>query len=253
MSLLSAFSKNPLAKLQKLPRFQHGTFRTPQYLIDYNDPLSFYHEYNDIFNKRIYHFSTSNPTPTIIDAGGYIGLVTLYLKSTYPQAQITTFEPDPTIFSMLQQNIKQNKLTDVTLIQAGVGKTEKTVQFYPDNSDGGSLYTTQETTKPITIELVKLSSYIDEPIDLLKMNIEGAEGEVFEEIAHKLHLIKEIIFEYHAFSSLPQTLGKILDLLNSKGFRYIVTDSVGAKVPVPFNPPKQHQYFNLVYAKNMNL
>ena len=63
----------PLDKLKTLSRFQQGTFVTPEYTIDYLDSLSLYHEYSDIFQNKIYHFSTNNPAPVIIDAGGYIG------------------------------------------------------------------------------------------------------------------------------------------------------------------------------------
>ena len=101
------------------------------------------------------------------------------------------------------------------------------------------------------IRIVKLSSYINRPVDLLKMNIEGAEGEVFEEIEDKLHFVKEIIFEYHAFDNLPQNLGKILIILERNSFRYLITNAVGKGINIPFHLPKKYQYFNLIYAKQI--
>ena len=82
------------------------------------------------------------------------------------------------------------------------------------------------------------------------MNIEGMEGEIFEEIEQRLPLIKEIIFEYHAFHHLTQHLGKILTILDRKGFRYLVADVPCAPTPIPFRMNMNYKHFNLVYARN---
>lgn len=239
-----------LNKIQKLPRFQKGFFSFNKYTIEYVDALSLYYEFKDIFENRIYHFRSTSPQPKIIDAGGYIGISTLYFKSIYPNAKITVFEPDKNIFSILQRNIKQNDLTNITAVNAGLGEEDKIVNFFSDQADGGSIYNSSDMNHTKKIQLTKLSNYINQPVDLLKMNIEGAEGEVFEEIKEKLFLIKEIIFEYHAFYNLPQNLDKILRILDQSGFRYAVTDATSTKIPVPFQMPKNYKFFNLVYAKN---
>ena len=241
-----------LHHLKRLARHTPGSFSFGSYNIDYTDPLALYHEINDIFNNRIYHFESKTRQPNIIDAGGYIGLATLYFKSIYPDAKITVFEPDPSIFSVLEKNMQQNNLKDLSLVKSGLGKKNDTCFFYQDQSDGGSIYQNTEAKK-IKVNITTLSKYITKPIDLLKMNIEGAEGDVFEEIKDKLPLIKEIIFEYHAFSDLPQNLGNILNLLDKNGFRYAITDATSAKIPVPFNLQPDYKMFNLVYAKNKNL
>jgi FkbM family methyltransferase len=252
LSRFNYFKKktSQLSKLQNMPRFKNGVFHSREFAIEYTDSLSFYHEYNDIFKNRIYHFSTTKKEPTIIDAGGYIGLSTLYFKSIYPDAKITIFEPDKKIFETLKKNIVKNNLSNITAVNLGLGSEEKKVRFYPDNADGGSIY--GDTNNFTEIELTKLSKYINKEIDLLKMNIEGAEWEAFEETKEKLNMINEIIFEYHAFSDLPQTLGKILQLLDENGFRYLVTDAISAKIPVPFKLQPNYKNFNLVYAKKMS-
>ena len=218
--------------------------------MEYIDPLSLYYEYKDIFEKRIYYFYSKKKFPVIIDAGGYVGMSVLYFKSIYPQAHITVFEPDANIFLVLKKNIETNNLKDVKLIKAGLGKINNSVEFYPNEADGGSMYKISNN-KTTNIKIVRLSSYINQPVDLLKMNIEGAEGEVFEEIEDKLHFIKEIIFEYHAFDNLPQNLGKILTILDRNSFRYLITNAVGKGINIPFHLPKKYQYFNLIYAKQI--
>lgn len=249
--MIHPFSKFALKKLKFLPRYQRGIINLKQYTVEYIDPLSSYYEYKDIFEKKIYHFYTNKKKPIIIDAGGYIGLSVLYFKSIYPQSQIIVFEPDSNIYRILNKNINNNNnLNNITSINAGLGKKNKIAKFYPDNADGGTMFNgdNMEATK---IKIVKLSTYINKPIDLLKMNIEGSEGEVLKEIEDKLHFVKEIIFEYHAFDNLPQNLGKILTILDKNSFRYLITNAVGKQITIPFHLSKKYCYFNLIYAKQI--
>jgi FkbM family methyltransferase len=239
--------------LKKLDRYKYGIFFFKNMKIEYVDSLSLYHEFKDIFENKIYHFESQTKTPFILDAGGYIGLSTLYFKYIYPDAKIITFEPDPSIFKVLKNNVEKNKLGSVTLVNAALGAKDGTMLFFADGADGGFCIDKDvlgKVNNKSLVSVVQLSNYIDRPVDLLKMNIEGMEGDVFEEISHKLHLVKELIFEYHAFYNLPQSLGKILNLLDSKGFRYLITDATNAKIQVPFVLRKNYKCFNLVYAKN---
>lgn len=244
---------NELESLLNLPRLNKGSIDFDKYKINYTDSLSVYWELKDIFESEIYNFSTNNTEPVILDAGGCVGVATLYFKKLYPDAKITVFEPDTDLFSTLSQNIANNKLSDVTLVNSGVGKEAGTVNFFADGVDGGSIYEGINDNKlKVLIDVCRLSEYMDQRIDLLKMNIEGMESEVFEEIESKLSNVNEIIFEYHAFAELPQSLGNILNILDRNNFKYVVTDATNAKIPVPFNLSKNYRFFNLVYAKNFN-
>lgn len=245
------FLKPKIEKLKNMPRNINGSYSFEKYKVEYTDPVSFYYEYKDIFENKIYDFKAVRSNPLIIDAGGCIGMSVLYFKKIYPDCTIRVFEPDPIIFSVLEKNIKNNGFENVLLVNAGLGKTEETINFYSDGSDGGSMYKTGEVNET-KVKVVRLSQYLNEKIDFLKMNIEGMEGDVFEEIEDKLINVREIIFEYHAFDELPQNLGKILNIFDRQNFRYIVTDATNAKIPVPFSLDKNYKYFNLVYAKNLN-
>ena len=241
-----------LSDLKLLERHKDGEFKYNQFKLHYTDSLSLYNEIVDIFEDRIYYFKTNNPKPTIIDAGSCIGVSILYFKQLYPLAKIYGFEPDKNIYSVLKKNIEQNHLTDVEILNFGLGKTVGILKFYPDNSDGGSVVEEQNKDSVVEISIKTLSSYLNEPIDLLKMNIEGMESDVFEEIESKLSNVNEIILEYHCFDNLKQTLGNILNILDRQGFRYVVTDATNAKIPIPFNLKKNYKYFNLVYAKRID-
>ena len=239
-----------LEDLLSLPRHTHGSITLNRISIAYNDPLALYNEYKDIFIHKIYHFNSPHPAPVILDVGGYIGLSALYFKTLFPGAKITVFEPEPAIFALLKANLVNNGFSDVLLIAAAAGKEKTKALFYPDGADGGSLLA-REQTRVIEVNLVRLSDYIAGDIDLLKMNIEGMEGDVFEEIEPKLSRVKEIIFEYHAFAHLPQRLGDILTRLDRNGFKYLVTDVPCARTPLPVGMNQNYKHFNLIYARKM--
>ena len=48
------------------------------------------------------------------------------------------------------------------------------------------------------VKTVKLSDYIDRPVDLLKLDIEGAETAVIEELGEKVALARRIYVEVHS-------------------------------------------------------
>lgn len=239
-----------LEKLKILPRYSTGEIELNDLTIHYNDPLALYHQYNDIFIQNIYHFEPSHKHPLILDVGGYIGLSTLYFKKMYPQSKVIVFEPDPVNHEILKKNIASNKICNVTVIHAGAGQKEGEILFYHNDSDGSSKFLPGQHGTAIKINQIKLSQYITEPVDMLKMNIEGMEWEVFVEIESKLPSIKNIIFEYHAFFNLPQHLGKILNILDKNGFRYLIADVPCAKTSIPFRMTKNDKNYNLVFAKN---
>ena len=239
-----------IERLRTMPSRQRGEFAFGKYVVEYTDPRSFYGEYKDIFESRIYHFDTTSPAPVIVDAGSCIGMSVLYFKSVYPGARITAFEPDSGMCEVLRRNLARNGASDVRVVNAGLGKSEGSASFVPDGADGGSMVAgAGSASERVTIQVTKLSSYLDGPVDFLKMNIEGMEGDVFEEIEPRLAQVKELAFEYHCFHDLPQNLGKILQILDRQGFRYAVTDATNAKIGVPITLPPAYRYFNLVYAR----
>jgi FkbM family methyltransferase len=222
------------------------------YRIRITDGPSFYIQIKDEFIHQIYHFETDVEAPLIIDGGGNIGVSVLYFKRVYPKARIICFEPDPEIFAILQENLAANNLNDVTLINAGLGAQEGTANFAADHSAGGRVTQAANST---TVKIQTLSSSIDEPIDFLKLNIEGEELPVLRELesADRLHRIKQLVLEYHGWANEEQRLGPILDLLDRNGFKYLVHDfdsETGYATKPPFMTEPQRTWFCLVYARN---
>lgn len=223
------------------------------YAVQITDAPNFYMQYKDEFVRRIYHFTAQRPDPLIIDGGSNIGMSILYFKHIYPAARVLGFEPDPAIFQILEANITQNHLNNVKLINAGLSAQPGTMTFVPDGSAGGHIGEGQNTT---TVRMEQLSTYLEEPVDFLKLNIEGEELPVLQEIAAcgKFGNVRELILEYHGWASGEQRLGDILNLLDRHGFRYLVHDfdaETCATSKPPFQLAPGRNWFCLVYARQM--
>ena len=191
---------------------------------------------DEIFNLKSYNCDEIKKANTIIDVGANIGVATAYFKKHFPNAEVIAIEPDSKSFKALQKNISLNKLTQVSVINAAVtpkfGKTLFYGQVSPKESDarGNSILSSwglQRKNSTVTqVDAIQLSSLINKPISLLKIDIEGAEMMVIEEIAQKLHLVENIFIEYHGgiVTNKFNDLNKILLVLKNAGFEVTVSN-----------------------------
>jgi FkbM family methyltransferase len=240
-----------IKQLAQKQRFGNWQVKFNGLTIYCEDLLSFYIAAKDIFLHHIYDFESKTDSPVVIDGGGHIGLFTLFVKQKYPNAKITVFEPDKKSLELLRKNLQVNSFNDVKIVEAGLYKNSGEVSFNSDNSDGSSIYSKE---KNATINVVRLSEYIDCDTDFLKLNIEGAELDVISEAASKLQRVKEMVIEYHGFPEVGQNLHKLLTILEKAGFRYIIHDFDAETNPAtkpPFRLNEQTRFFLLIHAKKL--
>jgi FkbM family methyltransferase len=213
-------------------------------------------EYKDIFLKKIYHFESKTSRPYIIDGGANIGMSVLYFKKIYPESRIVCFEPDPEVFKILRHNIQNNNLTNVDIINAGLYSFDGELSFLADGQSGGHLVTQAELD--FSVQVCRISRFIEESVDFIKLNIEGAEAEVLREIevSGKFRHIHQMVIEYHGWPNpAKQELGSILELLDRNDFRWIVHDfdeETCATTKPPFRLTDNTSWFCLIYARNTN-
>ena len=87
--------------------------------------------------------------------------------------------------------------------------------------------------KSITVKSVRLRDLIaqEKYVDLLKIDIEGAETTVIEDCRDVLDRVKHLFIEYHSFNDQPQTLNRIMQVLHTSGFRYYLENESIRKMP----------------------
>jgi len=239
---------------KRRPRYRAREITLKGLHIAYVDILSLYMEYKDIFVHKIYHFDTETDMPRIIDAGGCIGMATLYFKRIYPKSHVIVFEPDPYQFKILSANLRQNRLRDIELRNSAVSKIEGMLTFATSGSDAGKLVDYRDSFGgTITVPSVKLSTYLEETVDFLKMNIEGVEWDVLQEIEPFLDKVKQITLEYHHFAGIEPHLHDILQLLHRNNFSYVINHmdyQTNPGVRTPFKFTKSTTYFLIIHAKH---
>jgi FkbM family methyltransferase len=125
---------------------------------------------------------------TIIDAGANIGLATLHFKKNFAEAHVISLEPDQSNYGLLKKNIEANKLTRVTPLQAGLWKSRKNLRVVKDVGDGREWsFAVEESTVQDndTVAGYGILDLVNEnrwaTIDILKIDIEGAERVIFED------------------------------------------------------------------------
>jgi FkbM family methyltransferase len=234
--------------------------RWRNYVVRINDGPNFCILCKDIFLNRIYHFESQRPDPLILDCGSNIGMSIIYFKDVYPGARIIGFEPDPLIFPYLEDNITLTRLTDVQLVRAAVAEQQGTLTFYSDGKYASCIAEHLAAGIPNgwtkhEVPCVRLRDYLTEPVDFLKMNIEGAEWAVLADSEERLRQVREMIIEYHHLPGLPRTLHDILALLNRQGFEYLINDfdsEANGGVRPPFRLTPKSRYFLLIYARRLD-
>lgn len=234
-------------------RFDRWCVHYDSLRIHCQDLMAFYIAAKDIFLHEIYSFKTDALTPRVIDGGGHLGLFTLFVKRKYPAARVTIFEPDALSLSLLRKNLVNNGIRDVEVVEAGLHDQEGLLSFSADGSDGGSLYSKKPNCE---INTVRLGKFLREPIDFMKLNIEGAEYAVIKDIESSLNRVRQLVIEYHGFPETGQHLHDILSILDRAGFRYLIHDFDGQTNPgtkPPFELSSGSRFFLLIYAKQMVL
>lgn len=214
--------------------------------------------YDNIFRKNEYPFITNKTKPFILDCGSHIGLSVLYFKKKYPAAKIIAFEANPFTFSLLEKNVKQNGLTSIQLVNAALYDSEGKIEFFIDKNTKNpwgwgdaaviNKWYSSKTAKTIKVNAARLSMFIKSSVDLLKLDIEGMEERILQEIKSRLSKITEIMMEYHGSSTNPRNDPyRILSLLKENEFKYEIKQDL--KFIDEKAIKRDDPYWLLIYAK----
>jgi FkbM family methyltransferase len=162
--------------------------------------------YEQVFIDREYDFLVQTQPNVIVDAGANIGLTSIYFANKYPGAKIIAIEPEQSNFVLLKENVEQypnivpiqaalwDKNETINLIDPGLGKWG----FMTEKSNSSKTLTSNNlhTVSALTVNKI-MQDYNLTKIDILKMDIEGAEKEVFSNTSSWIENVDSIIIELH--------------------------------------------------------
>jgi FkbM family methyltransferase len=195
--------------------------------IYYMSPGEFLHAADEIFEREIYRIEFSNPCPVIIDCGANIGMSVVYFKKIAPQANIIAYEPDTVNFEFLQKNTVH--LSNVKNVQAALWINNDNLEFEDVSAQGSKISSggIGSDKKIKIVEGVRLKDVLEgqTDIDLLKVDIEGAEYEVIKDCRNSLTHVRNIFLEYHGTFANQHQLIELLQIVDNAGFNYHITSA----------------------------
>jgi FkbM family methyltransferase len=243
LSPRALLARRELERVRKQPRHTPGCTTLFERPLHYVDSSSYFFLHEEIFTEEVYNFRTESSCPRIIDGGANIGLSVIYFKKRYPGARITACEADPQVAAVLRKNVAAHGLSDVEVRAEALWTSDGELSFEPDGADGGRV--TRLDDGKIKIPAVALSRYLDEPVDFLKLDIEGVEYEVLQSCRDRLGVIDKAFIEYHSKAGEPQQLSELLALLKEAGFRCFVS-APSVFSPRPLQEIKSYAGFDMV-------
>lgn len=221
---------------ERVPRYTRGRIELMDYDLGYTDLLTICPQWEDLFVRQTLEFKAGNAAPRILDCGANIGLATLYFKRAYPRARITAFEADPSICQVMVENLRRNGAADVETVQAAVWNKSGEIEFHSEGADSGAIATFAQGGNGASRQVpsVRLRDVLEqEPVDLLKLDIEGAEGAVLDDCRGALANVRALSLDLHEFDPAHRQTGEVLALLAREGFTYALDELV----PLPWRPP----------------
>jgi FkbM family methyltransferase len=161
--------------------------RTVYYRPGTTDPLVLQQVLLKTGRKAEYYLPLDLHPEVILDIGSNIGASVLYFQNRFPKARIIGFEPHPDTFAVLKQNVADLPMVSVLNCGLGASNTQVTV---PTESINFGAFSTKgrrrgETDERNTVEceIRRLDDVLRElgidKVDLIKIDCEGAEADVF--------------------------------------------------------------------------
>ena len=203
---------------------------------------------------------------TVIDIGANIGYYTLlFAKWVGPTGKVYAFEPEPTNFQLLEKNVKANNYKNITIFQKAVSDKNDKLSFYisDESSAANQLFKPQKFSQIIDVDSVKLDEClpIDEKIDFIKLDIQGAEGTAIKGMNSILKNNSNTVIMQEWWPDAIKKYGmdsdEHLKILEKLGYSFYEIDGQNDKTnPITINqlmqkyPNKFFEDINLLCKKN---
>jgi FkbM family methyltransferase len=162
--------------------------------------------FNEVWLNRIYSPPgyEVNRGDVVVDLGANVGVFTLFAASRAAGVHVHACEPSPRCVEALRRNIEASNLGNVTVHPLAVAAEAGIVQLHmcEENWARNSITDTWTSGQSVKVPAVSLDELIHQcgadRIDLLKVDIEGAEYDVLSDRNHpSLQRVRRIVCEYH--------------------------------------------------------
>lgn len=178
----------------------------------------------EVLLDQCYRFPGEICPEVVLDLGGNIGLTSLWLDSCFQPRKLVAVEPFSENARLARKNLAQSTC-EALVIEAAAGSSDGFADFSAavDSNRGSVSFGTDGKTRVVSMATLFKEAGIGPQIDLLKVDIEGGEAELFSKNLAWLDGVQNIIVEFH-----PDIIdvGPITRAICSRGFRHILPGTV---------------------------
>ena len=185
---------------------------------------------NEVWLDRIYEPTAEFRVRdgwTVVDLGAHKGSFTVLAALSGPRTVVHAMEPAPDNLECLHRNIELNRATNVRVYERAVSSREGKSLIAVDSAASGrsSLIIERGFADLVAVRTMRLEDLLTQipgSIDLLKIDVEGAERDVFRHAsAETFSRVRRIVLEYHEIPgrSADEVAGDLRALLFQRGFR----------------------------------
>jgi len=224
--------------------------------------LIYYQGYSEHETANFLH-RFLRPGMVVVDIGAHIGEYTLVAAQCVGHSgEVHAFEPQPNLFPILSENVQMNQLSNVILNCAAVSDSVGEIEFEmfdePSVSSIRKHGDLDKNAKLVKVACTSLDIYWSEKerkIDLIKVDVEGAEKFVFQGAEKLLSLLSSQapiwLFEYSTenYAAFGYQSTDLFELLPRHGYK-VWQDCGGGKI-ADFDPTVPvANIINLIAAKD---
>jgi FkbM family methyltransferase len=206
-----AFARVPEGTVLSRRFFQHNLYvdvsRTDTHRLLYLEGERF-------VTERVLIAELVNSGDHVIDVGANIGYYAIMFASLVGrEGSVLCIEPEPDNLIELKRNVTGNKLTNVEILGAAAGEKVGRVSF----SRGINGRVASELNGHLDVDMVLLDSLVYDKIDLIKIDVEGYEGQVLagaQRILADLH--PNLFVEVHPDLLIGYSTNEVIDLVRHR-------------------------------------
>jgi FkbM family methyltransferase len=208
-----------------LHELKNRSWLSRRLLPDGNDLLYRPHDQciiEEVYDRDAYGREKIPAGAAVVDAGAHIGVFTLMAaRRVGPSGRVLAFEPSPGSRELLARNVRANGLSWVKVYPAALADAPGTEAFYAADAAAGN--PVGDTLSPIpgreavSVPVLRLDDVLAEAgvsaVDLLKVDVEGAELRLLEGAPRTLAATRRIVMEVHPPRVDPEEVRRRLEAL----------------------------------------
>ncbi|MBI5239853.1 MAG: FkbM family methyltransferase [Elusimicrobia bacterium] len=187
----------------------------------------------EVYGRDAYGRDRIPAGATVVDAGAHIGVFTLMAaRRVGPSGRVFAFEPSPGSRKILERNVRCNGLSWVSVIPAALADAPGTASFYAaDASAANPVADSLDPVpgrEPVSVPVLRLDDALAREgvsrVDLLKVDVEGAELKLIDGAPRTLAGVRRVVMEVHPPRVDPEEVRQRLD---AQGFSCRISEAGG--------------------------